>query len=396
MTSFSLWTLFTPWSVAEDLFLESRTLVGCREVRSSQGLPVRVFYPARPRVSPYAKRTAWFRTGLLDYVDGYLGVFGPAVLGKWCRKGTWTFEILSAVLRLFSLFLPLLWARLPRCWDDLQPAESEEKLPLVVWSHGLTGCGDEHGAMATYFAASGIAVALVQHGDGSSSKVDITPSDEGPARVVYYQHPDMTPEGYDRELRQRGCERRALEIETARQDLLERDVAGLASVLDPARVVVGGFSFGAMTSSLVATLHPDKYCGVVCHDGWFHIHLESLGLNIDTPRQAHEQGLSIPSLFIGSGEFQTYKYLKEATERLQGKCTPRPEVHVLEHSQHWNFMDLVFWLPLSISRLLRLHQPGQLHAHDGYHWLLATTRDFVHRVTDQPKVPPCLARLPTE
>lgn len=360
--------------------LEGSTPVGVRTFRNRLGLPVRVFYPANSDAAASgAPRARWWSVGMLDFVDGHTSVFGPAVLGKRCKPGTWLFWLLSFGLRCLAFVLPLRFAHLPRCFEDVEPADTDERIPLVVWSHGLTGCGDEHGLMAAFLASSGMVVALVQHGDGSSSKVHIGASEEGPARTVYYQHPDISPGNYDSQMRQRGCERRAKEIETTRVDMFHGK-GGLQSLLDPARVVVGGFSFGAMTSSLVATLHPDKYCGVVCHDGWFNIFIKSLDVNQDMPAQAHVQGISIPALFVGSAEFQSYKEMCASTARLQQKCK-QAEVHTMEHSKHWNFMDLVVWLPLTLSRVLKLHRPGLLHAHESYRWLLVTTRAFIQRAT---------------
>jgi hypothetical protein len=58
----------------------------------------------------------------------------------------------------------------------------------------------------------------------------------------------------------------------------------------------------------------------------------------------HDQGVSIPTLFVGSEEFQKNVRLNQATEEVQAK-TPKREVHVLEHTNHGSFIDTTFWLP---------------------------------------------------
>ena len=100
---------------------------------------------------------------------------------------------------------PLL--KIPRCTADAPPLQqTASPLPLVVWSHGLTGTGCEHGLLAATLALSGFVVALPHHSDGSSSLTDLG---ENKTKLRYI-HPDYN--NYDKEFRQKQAEYRASEV----------------------------------------------------------------------------------------------------------------------------------------------------------------------------------------
>ena len=194
------------------------------------------------------------------------------------------YHLVSFVLRVFCKLLPLNYAHVDNCYHQPPPAKPglRGRLPLLVWSHGLTGCVEEHRLLACRLAAAGYVVALVHHADGSSSRTPI-----GDQAAVYYDHPDWS--NYDRDLRPRQVAQREVELWEATQ-LVAGDVtaggeggavipephepthelaalARLRELADPERVFVGGFSYGAATAALATVKRPGVYRGAVLFDG---------------------------------------------------------------------------------------------------------------------------------
>lgn len=344
-------------------------LVGVKEIRNSRGASIRIFYPAAETNSRGARAAPLFRSSLALFVEGYIWtVLGG--LGLWPSVN----RVVSFLLSLFAWLHPLAWTSAPRCFVDLKPCTPSVKLPLIVWSHGLTGTGSEHSLLAAALALRGFVVALVHHSDGSSSLVDLQPAFDRPVKLRY-KHPSYTPK-YDVTLRQRQAEHRAQEVEEARRLIFF--VPALVAIIDPVKVVVAGFSFGAATAGLAAALNPKAFAAAILVDGWWHIELKKLGVNQDLPLQVHSEGISIPALFIGSAEFEGYAALRDATRRVQAKASVS-EVHILPGTRHGNFMDAVWWLPRFVVNGLGL--AGSADPHETYVHFASLVAGFVERHT---------------
>lgn len=150
-------------------------------MRNSRGAAVRIFYPA-VRPPEDMLDVPLFRNRLPFFVEGYLHTFGCMFLPSIIVK------IIYQILHPILLILPLNHTNIPRCTFGAPPqTKTESALPLVVWSHGLTGTGCEHGLLAATLALSGCVVALPHHSDGSSSMTDI-----GEARYVRAHGPMPT------------------------------------------------------------------------------------------------------------------------------------------------------------------------------------------------------------
>lgn len=132
-----------------------------RVVRESSPRVV-VYYPTGEAQGSSA--SWWTQGGLGTAATGYAHM----ALGRKpkLRHGTWLFWGISCILRAISWVLPLNWAKLPNVYEKAAPPE--KAMPVLIWSHGLTGTGEEHGLFAAALAAQqGIVVALVHHSDGS-------------------------------------------------------------------------------------------------------------------------------------------------------------------------------------------------------------------------------------
>lgn len=334
----------------------SSVLVGARTFRLSTGACVRVFYPATTPSAEKLRPASWFRTSLGFVVDGYV----HAVLGgasRQLRAGRLVFRLASWTIQLCA-WLVTGRKKLENTFDEA-PAAIAPSSPVLLWSHGLLGCGDEHALMAKELASRGMVVGLLHHADGSSAKLDTQPA-------MYYEHPDFT--AYDSSLRQRGAEVRAKEVEEA-YDIVMKHFDQLG------RVCVGGFSYGAATAALLAATQPKKYVAALLIDGWFHIEIK--GCHIDLPKQAFDNGIAIPALFLGSEAFGNVQSLADATDRLQRKCTRLDRVERIQGSTHATFMEACFWCPPWFARVLGLVKESD--PRETYLTQVDTMADFIIR-----------------
>jgi dienelactone hydrolase len=347
-----------------------------------------------------------FRNSFTFFVLGYIHVILSYLGSKTLSR------VAAFVVEQTAWLHPLSRETLPRTFDNLAPLLGRKGAkgggsPLIVWSHGLTGTGCEHGLLAVTLALRGNVVALVQHTDGSSSMADIqapassATSASTSTTTLSYIHPTYEP--YDTGFRQRQVEHRAAEVDEARRLVLA--LPEFESIVNPAKAVVGGFSFGAATAGLAAQTHTaaatstatttfttsfkqkkkqqqlaSPWAAAVLIDGWWHIELKKWGVSQDLPLQIHKgPGLSIPSLFVGSAEFASYEALNNATKKVQAKCVAPCEAHVLPDTKHGNFMDALWWLPWAVTRNIGFTGTAQPHVVYA-HWV-GLVADFVEKHT---------------
>lgn len=109
--------------------------------------------------------------------------------------------------------------------------------------------------------------------------------------------------------------------------------------LDEQNIIASGFSCGSTTASLAATREPTKFQCAILLDPWLHVDHSSKGIEFDFPPEAFGaawpiigaatehlhakdatdckgKGLDVPSVFIPSEQFEGYKKLCGATQRL--------------------------------------------------------------------------------
>jgi dienelactone hydrolase len=179
--------------------------------------------------------------------------------------------------------------------------------------------------------------------------------------------------------------------------------------LDEQNIIASGFSCGSTTASLAATREPTKFQCAILLDPWLHVDHSSKGIEFDFPPEAFGaawpiigaatehlhakdatdckgKGLDVPSVFIMSEQFEGYKKLYGATQRLADQINAssrnkdknqRSEVHVIPGTAHQNFCDVIFWLPRRLSR--KVFQLGSADAYDAYESILKCTVEFLER-----------------
>ena len=146
-------------------------------------IPFRVFYPGREEHNDKIN-VGWFVRSFSDFVEGYMHFIFPK--GRTSVLLDWLISIVGILL---SFLVPMASAVLPVCLHNAPVSANTTnsgEYPLIVYSHGLTGSGEEHALMFASWAQQGYVVACIHHCDGSSSR---TPQKDG--SFVYYEHADM-------------------------------------------------------------------------------------------------------------------------------------------------------------------------------------------------------------
>ena len=310
----------------------------------------------------------------------------------------------------------------------LPPTNGDERKrrsqSLVMFSHGLTGTGEENAIFCSALAKRGYVVACIHHRDGSSSRV---PMPDGTCK--FYEH---LPNGddYDPRYRLEQVSYRAKEFLYATKWLLGEERGGeyddhpilqqIRPNLDVKKVIASGFSYGSTTCSLAATIEPKRFQCAVMLDGWFHIDFSSKGFEFDFPPEAfgqdwpssssnngegannrngsssssskniihHKDGLTIPSIFINSSQFEGYQKLYAATKKLANNINshkkddvPAPTLstlHVIPNTKHQNFCDVGFWLPKFVLRRMgKLLALGDADVFDAHKEILDLTINWL-------------------
>eukprot|EP00035_Acanthoeca_spectabilis_P026049 m.461072 g.461072 ORF g.461072 m.461072 type:complete len:387 (+) comp22200_c0_seq1:158-1318(+) len=352
-------------------------VVGVCDAQTPAGLRFRVFYPGQPDST--AVPAGWFTESLGDALKGHVHTMSPM------KSGTTSFALLAPLLKgVANTVIPLAHAALPTAFVDLVPQPPPPSgFPVVVFSHGLTGTGEEQATLFTAWARAGWVVAVVHHTEGSSSRAVLPGGNE-----LYYQHPpgmNGRPGVYPPDYRTVQVERRQAELTSLVQYIVDDKGLGAKLPIENKRVVIGGFSYGAATAALAVAKHPERYAAAILLDGWFNIDLKSIKScssdeQVAFPPLAHERGLgSVPALFVGSSEFAGYRAMHKATEELSRKCGPGTETHVLPQTTHFSFMDMVCWLSVFAPWVYR-----KMGAHDpegSYEQLFDLTTAFLSRIS---------------
>lgn len=404
------------------LIVGSAPYVGVLDLKGThQRPPLRLFFPADTTIATNnnsvsrrkLKPASYFVNNRVAYIlQGFAHIAFARHTTKLHRF------ILRPLLWLFSFIFPARWLKIPdtvlvtkenisavKYHATNENTSSNKSQSLVMFSHGLTGTGEENSIFCTALAKRGYVVASLHHRDGSSSRV---PMSDGSCQ--YYKH-FPTGEEYSPKHRLQQVHVRANELlyctkwmmgekETLSDNDNNEEHAQL--ILDQIRPSLSkdninavGFSYGAATVSLAATLEPKRYQSAVLLDPWLHIDFSSKGIEFDFPPEAfgHEWpsqakadngngngnddkekiGLNIPSIIINSSQFAGYKKLYSATNKLAQRT--KAKLHVLPETTHQNFCDTVFWLPRRWGK--KLFGLGNANGYDSYCDIVTLTYKFL-------------------
>eukprot|EP00667_Euglena_gracilis_P013391 EG_transcript_13826 len=338
---------------------------GVARCRIPGATPFYVFYPA---AAPSKQQAHWFLGGYLTFLEGYVVHKFPGL-----RRRPLLHRLLQPLLWLCSLPLPARHLKAPSLYVDAPPADTGPALPLIVFSHGLTATVDEHVLLLTSWALQGYVVVAIRHCDRSSTLVRLPEGD------LWYEYPEQP---YDVNFRPRQLRVREAELH-ALKDFVLRDGAAVPPavrrMIDPSRVLVAGFSYGATTAALSVVLHPTEYLACLLLDGWYHLELEARELKgraFDFPKEVHERedGLPLPAAMWLSVAFGSMPGIGAAARRL-ASVSPQATLSLLPGTTHLNFIDLLCWLPTSFTK--RIGMLGKCDPYATYHRLVVETVQFL-------------------
>jgi len=298
--------------------------------------PVRVYYPA---IKPANPEPVYIFRGSTNFVKGYMWSFTP---GR-----PWLYGALSTFTSLFTFAIPMRYAEIPSASRNATPVG--EKLPLVIFSHGLTGTGEENSMLLASIASHGFVVASVHHTDGSSCVVT-----DGDGQDLWYKHPD--PENYSINFREAQLNHRVKEVMAAKTMVLNHSELG--SLIDDTNIFASGFSYGAATAVLATVRNPKDFVACVAIDGWFLI--EAWGVNSEFPLDViKSESLPVPTFFLNSSSFMKNGNGVIAKRMADASVNHRHEVYGAG-STHMLFVDLKSWFPgFMWSQVKKLKMQGE-------------------------------------
>ncbi|XP_033641543.1 platelet-activating factor acetylhydrolase 2, cytoplasmic-like [Asterias rubens] len=250
--------------------------VGCMDIMSDSSLSgtfLRLFYPTNKQNKNPSNFPPWLPSK--EYARGYIDYTGFKN-----SRASFTAAILNYLTEDFKI---------PATWNA-PLAKSESPFPVLIFSHGLSGCRTTYSTVCLEMASHGFIVGAVEHRDKSACTTYIIKevseeNEEGckaPSRGRIQEWiPILLVEGDDFEIRNNQLNTRAAECIRA-LDLLIRmnsgervvnslddqfDATMFKNVMNVDKVGICGHSFGAATSIL--TLAKDKRfkCGVAL-DAW--------------------------------------------------------------------------------------------------------------------------------
>jgi hypothetical protein len=148
-------------------FVSDSSLVGVQTLRVPNSVSLDFYYPTE---QPHRGDPAhWFRIvgarhgpfhTTADVIFGHVWYFG---LGRWflTARRLWQ-HIAWAFFYFISFLLPVSYFTVPSLFRDAEATRTgRAKRPLVVFSHGLSGTGEEHALMFAHFVQQGFLVAAI-------------------------------------------------------------------------------------------------------------------------------------------------------------------------------------------------------------------------------------------
>ena len=280
----------------------------------------------------------------------------------YCTDGRETSDGMAGLVGFRQLGLSFLLAHLADapsgCELEASPAEvaPEERLPLLVYSHGFGGNMDMASHLMRSFAAQGIVVAAVEHTDGTAS---------------FTKKEDGTPLRFSPRLlsRKEQLERRASELRAAAQP----GALGLPDSFLSGDVFFGGHSYGGPAALLAAASSSSNTepKGVLLHDPAL-----GMGEDIWAIRRAASRP-DVPTLSYVSDEYDKY-----------GVRCGEATLHTIG-GFHGNFVDAPLWAPSWVMAPLSVLIPaaGPCDPVDMHAMLARTAKRFMRAVSAGESIP---------
>ena len=155
-----------------------------KDLNPSSHLTARIFYPT----------TSFTKSAALSWLTSWNSARGYALFPLVLHSGL-GISILRGLLTVFCALIGFS-VRLPGRWNapvisseeqgrsSISPSGSSQKLPLVIFSHGLAGQRGTYSQLALDLASRGYFLVAIEHSDGTASVAELS----GPADKMIWDH----------------------------------------------------------------------------------------------------------------------------------------------------------------------------------------------------------------
>ncbi|TPX31298.1 1-alkyl-2-acetylglycerophosphocholine esterase [Synchytrium microbalum] len=319
-----------------------RFAVGTFDVESPKtetGLPgvlFRAFYPADPSCIRKFRKAQWSPS--INHVAAY----GEG----WGLSGS-----------VSSIVLPILFSPRSAAFFKAPLLSGDERLPIVIFSHGLVGNRSSYSTLCGEIASHGFVVIALEHRDHSAILSQIG-GDAG-THLKYIRRRGSTPEAlWKWRVEQQNL--RAQEVAAAIEALRNMDTGRtifnylgdtptwFESRLDFNNMVMMGHSFGGFTAlSVTQTTNPFK-CAVFIDTWFWYAALHGIDhLLKDHP--TYNNDVTIPFLFISSENFHEAENLAAVQKLFNNPTRKEDSIHsLILGSRHHNASDFLCIAPLTL------------------------------------------------
>ncbi len=212
--------------------------------------------------------------------------------------------------------------------------KSESRLPILIFSHGITGSRHLHQTLYEYLASRGYVVAAIDH--SYDANLTIFPDKSiADYRSEITGHPDS-------------LSIRKMQMETRRTDIsfiinqFEKIQSGeissqLKNQLDLNKIAVGGHSYGGATA-LTSSALDNRIQACIGLDPWVS----------PVPQPVLHSGLTIPQLHImrPSWENSDYPSNYKSLDTILSSSTNQIYRFILEDSEHLDYSDIPLFSPI--------------------------------------------------
>ena len=390
-------------AISSFIFLGSKSILssrnklftcGVREIQDEEfALTGRVFYPAKRSLLP-TPNVEWFSCSVSDMLHGKMRYFFVP-----CTRSR-IIDILIRIIVLLAKFIPKsCLPRLPNTsagGDLIQLAETDEPLPLILWSHGRAGNVHDHALMLSQFAVEIPAIVVaVTHTDSSADAW----KDSRKQPAFFRPSVRSGPPGDDRYIQELvnwneyQVKYRIDELERAAQYVQEK--LGFKF----GKIIIGGFDLGgAVAVSVAARMHSNgdatsgiKPAGAISLDGTFAVEEQ-----VPFPKHVFEASsapIKTPTAFLLSDEWQVWNRVMTDNTRILMERTERPKLITVKQTKHLSFIESMYWVPQILVILLRI--TGVIHRRGSprktyrrtVKWLIALIQQYV--ATEKAFPPTC-------
>lgn len=242
-----------------------------------------------------------------------------------------------------------------------QIIEESEKLPLIIFSHGIGGQRALYSVFCTQLASEGFVVAAIEHRDRSGMATFIVDDSSKPVEISYFPDNAKTQEEKKdfMKLRNEQLEKRTKEVSAA-LDLLEKldstpediyncietesDLNMFKGRINTSYPLMMGHSFGGATMANALKKEPRLKCGVGL-DVWFEPFLDDF---FDSPTEKDRK----PTFLIFT-EYFNFKYnMKRCYSYIKSFATNFIEIVTLKHTRHYDQCDIPGMIPSFVTDIM--------------------------------------------